>query len=147
MSHHTFDYIDYIHQQGFRVTPQRQLILDAICEGHGHTSFEEICQRVQAKSSSVSLPTIYRNLSFLCEVRLVVSLQIDNKPYYEIAGRQPHHHLICRECGKIENLEAEEIQGVFDEINAKHDFFVDVNHLGLEGLCTECMKPKTNLSN
>lgn len=138
MTHQTFDYIHVMHQQGFRATPQRQLILDAICEGNEHTSFEEICTRVRAKSSSISLPTIYRNLDFLCAMGLVVNLQIGNKTYYEIIHKEPHHHLICRTCGRIEKVSHKTIKPLFVRIEREQRFKVDVDHLALFGLCQNC---------
>lgn len=131
MTHQTLDYIRSIHQQGFRVTPQRQLILDAICEGRGHTVFEDICNRVWARSSSISLPTIYRNLRFLCQVRLVARLMIGSKTYYEIVGNPPNHHLICRKCGKVESLPHAEVGQFFETIKSKHGFSIDADHLGV----------------
>ncbi len=138
MTHQTFDYVRFFHQQGFRVTPQRQLILDAICDGKGHTSFEEIHTRVRAKSSSISLPTIYRNLDFLCSVGLVINLHIGNKTYYEIVNKQPHHHLICRKCGRMDQVSHATVKSLFARIKREYLFQVDVDHLALFGLCRNC---------
>ena len=90
--------------QGKRVTPQRQLILDAIRVAGGHVTPNEIFRRVSAKSPAVNRSTVYRNLDFLCEMRLVVAAQISGKMHYEIAGVQPHHHLVCRNCDSVEEI-------------------------------------------
>ncbi len=55
MSHHQLDYVTSLRAQGFRVTPQRQTILDAVCAGDGHTSLPEIYARVQAVSPAINL--------------------------------------------------------------------------------------------
>ena len=138
MTHQNLDYINSIHQKGYRFTPQRQSILDAVCEGGEHTTFKEICTQVWKKSTAISLPTIYRNLIFLCETGLVASLQINNKTYYEIADGLPHHHLICRKCGKIYQFSDEEIKDFFKDIMMKYGFMVDMDHIGLGGLCADC---------
>ena len=140
MSHNTQDYVALMHERGFRVTPQRQLILDAVCESGGHTTPEEIYGRVQETTPAVNRTTVYRNLDFLCEMRLVVAVRIGDQTYYEIAGKTPHHHLICRTCGKTEQIGHEALQGFFDKIEREHDFHIDMDHVGLFGLCAECRR-------
>jgi Fur family ferric uptake transcriptional regulator len=139
MSHQRWDYAALMRQRGFRVTPQRQLILDAICEGDGHTTLEEIYQRVQAKSPCINRTTIYRNLSFLCELRLVVAADVGGGHLvYEIAGETPHHHLVCRKCGKIDQISHETVKGFFDKLEREQRFMVETDHLALFGLCSKC---------
>ena len=127
-----------LHKRGLRVTPQRQLILDAIVQSKGHVSLQEIVKRVQAKAPAISLPTVYRTLDFLCEIRIVVALRVGNTTYFEIAGEQPHHHLVCRSCGALEVLPHVEIQHLFGKIERFYKFRVDMDHLGLFGLCGHC---------
>src|SRR3972149_11937734 len=101
MSHQRWDYAALMRERGFRVTPQRQLILDAIGGGGGHTTPEEVYERVRAKSPAVNRATVYRTLDFLCELRLVVAADVGNRRMgYKIAGDTPHHHLICRTRGE-----------------------------------------------
>src|SRR3989304_2511193 len=98
MSHQHWDYAALMHARGFRVTPQRQLILDAICEGEGHPTPDEIYERVRARIAHVDRATVYRNLGFLCEMRLVVAIRIGGQGDYEIANQTPHHHLTFHNC-------------------------------------------------
>jgi Fe2+ or Zn2+ uptake regulation protein len=138
MTHTTSDYAALIRKQGFRLTPQRQLILDAICESGGHVTPEEIYERVQAVSPAVNRATVYRNLDFLCDIRLVVAANIGRHMYYEIAGKQPHHHLICRRCNTVTQIDHTAIRDFFELVETAHDFKVDMDHLTLFGLCTQC---------
>lgn len=133
-----------VHRRGLRVTPQRQLILDAIVESEGHVSLQNIIEFVQAKSPAISLPTIYRTLDFLCEIRMVVALRVGNTTYYEIAKDRPHHHLVCRRCGALEVLPHAEVQRFFGKIERSYKFKVDMEHLGLFGLCGHCWKTSIN---
>lgn len=138
MTHQNTDYAALMHDRGFRVTPQRQLILDAICEGGDHTTPEEIYARVQARSPAVNRATVYRTLDFLSELRLIVAIRIGAHTYYEIAGETPHHHLICRACGGMTQLDNALIDELIEAIDEKHNFSVDMNHVGLFGLCGPC---------
>jgi Fur family ferric uptake transcriptional regulator len=139
MSHTRWDYASLIRDRGFRVTPQRQLILDAICAAHGHTTFEEIFARVKAKSSAVNRATVYRALDFLCKLRLVVAADLGNgRTVYEIAGDRPHHHLVCRACGATHELPHDVVAGLFARVAREHRFHVDMDHVALFGLCEAC---------
>jgi Fe2+ or Zn2+ uptake regulation protein len=122
------------------VTPQRQLILDAICEGGGHTTPEEIYERVRARTPHVNRATVYRNLDFLCDLRLVVAAQIGGQMYYEIAGDTPHHHLICRRCNRVEEISHDVVRSLFAKIEREQQFTVDMDHLALFGLCQKCRR-------
>lgn len=130
-----------MHARGFRVTPQRRLILDAICEGGGHSTLEEIQRRVLAKDPGLNLSTIYRTLDFLCELRLVTAAEVNGgRTVYEIASEQPHHHLVCRRCGRMVQIDHGEVSAFYGQVEAQYGFAVDANHLTLFGLCGECRK-------
>jgi Fur family ferric uptake transcriptional regulator len=128
-----------MRKRGFRVTPQRQLILDAICEGHGHTTFDEIFARVQAKSNAVNRATVYRTLDFLTELRLVVAADVgDGRMVYEIAGETPHHHLVCLNCRSVQPLSHDAVKDLFAKIGREQNFQVETDHLALFGYCARC---------
>ena len=134
------DYPALMRKRGFRVTPQRQVILDAICEGGSHTTPEEIYRRVRAKAPAINRATVYRTLDFLCELRLVVAMRVGDRTYYEIAGERPHHHLVCRTCGAMIQLDNALLESLVSSIKRKHHFHVDMDHVGLFGLCEECRR-------
>jgi Fur family ferric uptake transcriptional regulator len=138
MTHHTLDYARRIREQGYRLTPQRELILDAVCEGGGHTTIDEIYGRLQKKAPAISLATLYRTLDFFCELHLVVSAEIDGQTVYEIAGLTPHHHLICRECGASIHIDHELVQELFDKFQAEYGYTIDMDHMAFTGLCPAC---------
>jgi Fur family ferric uptake transcriptional regulator len=134
------DIANFLRERGFRYTPQRRLILDAIRESGGHTTPEEICKSVVHKAPAVNRATVYRNVDFLCEVRLVVAAQIGGRMYYELAGEEPHHHLVCRQCNKIERISHRTVKDLFDKIEREQSFLVDMDHLALFGLCRTCRR-------
>ncbi len=138
MTHQNWDYPALMRERGFRVTPQRQLILDAICAGGGHNTPEQIYARVRGETPALNRTTVYRNLDFLCDMRLVVAAQIGGQRVYEIAGQAPHHHLICRKCNKMEQIGHESLKGLFAKIEREQEFSVDMDHVALFGLCKKC---------
>ncbi len=137
------DYDRLIRQCGHRVTPQRKAILQAVIEGTGHSSIDEVYQRVHDRLPEINLATVYRTLNFLCEQRILVAADVGAKHWvFELAGVKPHHHLVCRKCGKVERIEQEDVQGLIDRIEGDHKFMIDMDHMALFGLCAECqLKP------
>jgi Fur family ferric uptake transcriptional regulator len=133
-----------MREHGYRVTPQRQLILDAICASGGHTTPDEIYERVQARTPAINRATVYRTLDFLSELRLIVAIRMGGQTYYEIAGETPHHHLICRACGGMTQLDNALIDELIEAIDEKYNFTVDMDHVGLFGLCEPCRRAEAD---
>ncbi len=135
------DYNRLIHQSGYRVTPQRRAILEAVIEGTGHSSIDDVYRRVHDRLPDINLATVYRTLNFLCELRILVAADVGGKHWvFELAGEKPHHHLVCRKCGKVVRIEQEEVQELIDQIEDGHQFLIDMDHMALFGLCEDCRR-------
>ena len=137
------DFVNKLHSEGYRLTPQRQLILEAVRKAGGHLTPDQVYARVHARNPAISRATIYRTLDFLCEMRLVVAMQWAGQAYYEIAGEQPHHHVICRICGGIEELAPGLIDSFVEAVARKQRFAIDMDHIALSGLCEQCRAGKS----
>lgn len=139
MSHNTIDYREIIRSSGHRVTPQRISILDAMCESSGHTTLGEIYARVRQIDKAIDRSTLYRTLKLFANLGLVVSADTgDGETYYEFAKPQHHHHLVCRSCGKEQEIGQEVMQSMFEQVEREYQFRVDTDHLVLFGLCSDC---------
>jgi Fur family ferric uptake transcriptional regulator len=130
-----------IRQRGFRVTPQRELILDAVRAGKGHSSPERVYVRVHKKAPSLNRATVYRTLEFLAEQQLITSTDLgQGSKVYEISDPEPHHHLVCSNCGQVEQINHKRIAKLFKELESEHGFSITTNHLALFGICRHCKK-------
>ena len=139
MSHENIDYIEKLRARGYRVTPQRLIVLDAICEIAGHASLSQITERVAYLDPSIDKSTIYRALDVLCQVGLATQTAIEPQgKVYSIAGGQ-HHHLSCQSCGAVLTISDEEFEAFQREIMQKHGFKIQSEHLAFKGLCGECL--------
>ena len=132
------DFATQLHLRGYRLTPQRHLILAAVQQAGDHVTPDQVYETVHQQSPAISRATIYRTLDFLCEVRLIHAMHWGAHTYYEIVGDQPHHHLICRTCGAIEPLDHSLLEHLFEAIDEKHSFTIDMDHVTLFGLCGRC---------
>lgn len=127
-----------LRKNGFRLTPQRRLLMDIIHNTHRHLRAEEILAYVRARVPGVNKSTIYRTLDLLVSLGCVVKSELKDRFIYHHAEEGHHHHLVCLECGKI--LDCSE--GVFSdlerEISDKYGFQGDFRHMVIGGICEEC---------
>lgn len=139
MSHETRDYIHILHAKGYRVTPQRLIVLDAVCEIEGHATIGAVLARVKGMDSTIDSSTIYRALDVLVEVGLVVASDMGEAgTVYTIAGDSVHHHLVCQSCGAVLTIDAGELAPLLEHIRLRYGFDVQADHLSLPGLCKNC---------
>lgn len=139
MSHDMKTIASKLREAGYRVTPQRQLILDAVCQLGGHVTPEAVYEHVQVIAPSLNRATVYRTLNFLSELRILTATDIGGGHFgYELAGAEPHHHLVCRDCGREIEIPHHALRHFYGEMEAQHDFVVDVDHLSFFGLCADC---------
>jgi Fe2+ or Zn2+ uptake regulation protein len=138
MTHNLLDYPRKIRSGGYRVTPQRRAILDAICEAGHRITIEEIILRLKKKFPTLNRATVYRNLIFLQKMHLVNSAGSGKERKFEIASLEPHHHLICRKCGMEIGLDRNSIDRLRSMIRKEHRFVIDNDHLSFQGLCSQC---------
>lgn len=139
MSHEALDYEGVLHAAGHRVTPQRVLILDAVCAGGGHTTLKQISNRVRHMDDTIDQSSVYRALKLFVELGLVVSAETPaGETVYEIPKPRPHHHLVCRVCGKEEEIGPDALEATIAFVRKHYGFVVDVEHLVLTGVCKDC---------
>lgn len=139
MSHDMARIAARLHEEGYRVTPQRQLILDAVCALGGHVTPEAVYERVQQTPPAVNRATVYRSLHFLAEMGILAVANIGSGRFgYEMAGEERHHHLVCRRCGATVELPQAAVRRLLAEMEAQHDFAIQMNHITFLGLCANC---------
>jgi Fur family ferric uptake transcriptional regulator len=141
MSHNQLDYPKILRDHGYRVTPQRVAILDAICEGEGHSTLGEIYVRAHKQNPQIDKSTVYRSLELFEKVGLVVSADLDrHERGYEIIKPKPHHHLICERCGTEIDIDGLVIDEFFATLENEYGFHITKDHLVVSGLCPDCQR-------
>jgi Fur family ferric uptake transcriptional regulator len=127
-----------LKKKGLKLTPQRKLVVDAIHDAKDHLTAEDVIARVQARMPEVHKSTIYRTLELLEGAGCVFKSELGGHFIYHHAEEGHHHHLVCRECGKIVECDEDHFAPVEESIAAKYGFRVDFKHLVISGLCQEC---------
>jgi len=127
-----------LRARGYRLTPQRQLVLEAV-GAIGHATPEEIATQVWRTASGVNISTVYRTLELLEEIGLVRHTHLGHgAPTYSASGPDDHVHLVCRDCDGVEEAAVDLVQGVVDQLAQVKGFTVDVGHFSLFGRCRAC---------
>ena len=129
---------DILRGGGLRLTPQRQLILEAV-HGLGHATPEQVHTAVRERAAGVNITTVYRTLELLEELGLVNHTHLSHgSPTYHTAGADQHVHLVCRGCGSIAEVDPSALAPVTDRLAEDRGFRVDVGHVSLFGVCGDC---------
>lgn len=127
-----------LRARGYRLTPQRQLVLEAVAR-LGHATPEAIVTEIRHTASGVNISTVYRTLDLLEELELVTHAHLGHgAPTYHVAGVDPHVHLVCGACGAVQEISPDRLSGIVGELRADLGFTVDVDHITLAGRCADC---------
>ena len=127
-----------LRARGYRVTPQRQLVLEAVAKLE-HASPEEIWADVQQTASGVNISTIYRTLELLEQLGLVTHTHLGHgAPRYHMAAEAEHVHLVCSTCGRITQVPPAAVDALVTALDVNYGFRTDLGHLTVYGRCTTC---------
>jgi len=127
-----------LREKGYRLTPQRELILAAVDE-LGHATPDEVLAQVQQRASTINASTVYRTLEVLEELGLVRHAHLsDRAPTYHTTRGHEHFHLVCRGCREVISVGAERAQPFVESLAASHGFTPDLGHLTVFGRCRNC---------
>lgn len=130
---------ELLRKRGYRLTPQRYMILSVIQEANEHLSIEQITERVQQRNPYVSLSTIYRTLELLKQLGLIRENHLPGEqPHYEAAEGHAHHHLICRRCRTTIHLNEALLGNLNEQLQEEYHFYNLTLDLVAAGYCTTC---------
>ena len=141
MHHYVNSSNEMLRKRGYRLTPQRFMILSVIQEAEEHLSIDQITERVQKRNPYVSLSTIYRTLELLRELGLVRENHLPGEqPRYEAAEGKAHHHLVCRNCRAIIHLDNALLGNLNEQLQEQYHFYNLTLDLVASGYCDACWK-------
>lgn len=128
-----------LRELGYRLTPQRQLIMAALQDSDDHISAEEIYAQVHAKYPNVNISTVYRNLELLKSLGLVTETDMgEGRVRYHFGEKGHHHHLICEKCGTIIEVDESMFLPLKGSLLDVYGFQANISHLAIFGRCTKC---------
>ena len=137
---HCQTYINALRSLGYRITPQREMIIEALAHSSRHMTAEEIYTQVHERTRAVNIATIYRTLDLLVgqDMASRAGLQ-DGRVVYAAANHGPHLHLVCRACGCAIDASQEMLASLEGQLRQQYGFAADLQHLTIAGLCSSCL--------
>jgi len=131
--------IENLRQRGYRITPQREMIIGAIAHSGRHMTAEEIFEEVQARTRATNIATVYRTLDLLVEEGLASRNDLGGlKVVYSAMQHGPHIHLVCRRCGQIIDADCHLLTSLGEQLQEQYSFSADLEHISIFGLCSKC---------
>jgi Fur family transcriptional regulator, peroxide stress response regulator len=129
-------------EAGLRTTPQRLDILKAILQCPNHPTAEQVHQIALARMPTLSLDTVYRTLALLERHGILVRLWGPDGRCHFDPNREPHHHLTCQECGRIEDFQWAAFDALQPPSAAGEWGRVSRVRIEMRGVCARCLRNK-----
>ena len=132
-----------LREKGYRLTPQRMLVSEALHNANNHISAEEIFEQLHARYPYSNISTVYRTLELMKRLNLVTETDFgEGRVRYHVAEKGHHHHLVCRTCGKTIDLNESMLNPLKGTLLRDYDFEADLRHLAIPGECDDCRKKR-----
>jgi Fur family transcriptional regulator, ferric uptake regulator len=129
-----------LRERGYRITPQREVILEEVLATRGHITAQDVSRRVQRRLPAVNASTVYRTLAMLEEVGVVRHAHLESGAEYHRTDEVEHVHLTCSRCGAEDDLSMEEAGSLREVIRGHRGFLPDLTHFAIGGLCGRCQR-------
>ncbi len=133
---------DTLKQRGFRITRQRQILLDLLDRTGDHLDAETLYRLAHEKDPKLNRVTVYRTLKMLKEGGLVDELDLmhhaGDQHYYETRRKQEHAHIVCLRCGKVEEFFGEPLQKLKRQVERTFGFQILIARTEIGGYCAHC---------
>ncbi len=134
------DYAALLKASELKATFQRMHILESI-DSNGHMSIDAIYEEVVKTHPSLSLATVYKNIILMVEKGVLVEVPITGKkPKYELV-KDDHIHLVCTECGEVEDRpHNSNADALFASMTKEENFSLSKQQINLYGVCVHCQE-------
>ncbi|GHA77301.1 transcriptional repressor [Formosimonas limnophila] len=137
-----------LKSSGLKVTLPRLKILDlfqnSVASGQRHMSADDVYRVLLSENMDIGLATVYRVLTQFEQAGLLVRRNFESgKALYELNEGEPHDHLLCLNCGKVEEFTDPQIYQRQSEIAQQYGYALHERAMSLYGLCADC-QTKTN---
>lgn len=130
---------DRLRREGYRLTPQRQLVWEVLRQSGHHLTAEQIHAEVCQVVPDFNVASVYRSLTLLAELGLVKEVQLGDGPgQWELAHPDDEFHLVCRSCGNVSHHPGDLVEQVRTHLRGEHGFVPEGVDLVVHGQCASC---------
>ena len=133
--------VERLKEKGFRITPQRIAVVEALANSCEHPGVEQIYGEVVKKFPTTSLATVYKTVALLKELGEVIEMGFgDERNRYDGRNPGPHPHIMCLKCRSIIDPDLSSLVEMSDELHAETGYKIVSHRLYFFGICPECQK-------
>ena len=126
------------HFPNMRLTTQRQIILEELGKVKSHPTANEVYDMVRKRLPRIGLGTVYRNLELLADSGIILKLEVGGTQKRFDATIEPHYHIRCTSCGKVDDIDFE-VQGEINQAaEAASNYKILGHHIEFTGVCASC---------
>ena len=136
------DFIDYLKKNNHRITPERLLVFENIIMQTGHIEADNLFVTMKSKGLKVSRATVYNTLQILISARILSRSNFGESHQHYEKATEPHHHLVCSECGNVSEFENKSLDDLQKRICKAHEFQSESYVFQITGICHKCLKKK-----
>ncbi|MFH1379744.1 MAG: transcriptional repressor [bacterium] len=129
-------------QHSLKVTPQRAIVYQELCNLNNHPSVDVIFEKVKRKLPNISFDTVYRTIQSFADMGIVNIVEGYGKQRRYDTDADNHHHMHCVKCGKIMDFHNDEYNNIAIPEDVIKKFQVLNKKVVLEGICSECTHKK-----
>ena len=136
---HCHTFIEALRRRGYRITPQREMIIEVIAHAGCHMTAEDVFDKLSLRSRALNIATVYRTLELLVEEGLSSRSDLGGgRVVYATARHGPHVHLVCRHCGRVIEADHGLVVPLEGQLEEQYGFLADLRHFAIFGLCADC---------
>ena len=132
------DWQSELRARGYRLTPQRGMVLEAVQQLQ-HATPDEVVSYLRERASGINVSTVYRTLDLLESLGLVTHAHLAHgAPTYHVAAAPEHAHVVCRGCEGVTEVSAATVATLVQALSDELGFRTEVSHLTVFGTCADC---------
>ncbi len=129
---------------GYKLTPQRRVVIQAIASSQDHLTPAAIYEKVHQGHPNIGLVTIYRTIDILAKLRLICELHAGGSCHsYITSVPEHHHHLICSSCGAVVDFSGYDLGELERKLYLETGFEIKDHLLEFTGICQACQTQAT----
>ena len=121
--------------RGHRITPSRRRVLDAVLAQPAHFTVDDVLRSTR----NVGRATVFRTMKLLLDLNLVCRILLDDGAmHYRVSTRGHHHHLVCIDCGRVEDFSQCDVRALTRDLAEATGYEIERHWLEVYGRCHAC---------
>lgn len=127
--------------RGYRITPQRERIIQAVAHSPKHITAEEVALQLIKLTQVINIATVYRTLDLLWQEGFACRNDLsEGKTVYATFQHGPHIHLVCRKCNQVIDADIRILNSLGVDLHSNYNFQPDLDHFSIFGICADCQE-------